>query len=60
MVDSFTQLLLNFKWSVSEARIGFVMDDGHADWAVGVLRAVIMVMERFSQKGEEEEANEDE
>jgi hypothetical protein len=36
------------------------MDDGHANWAVGVLRAVIMVMERFSQKGEKEEADEDE
>jgi len=51
---------LNFRRGVSEARIGFVVDDGHADWAVGVLRAVIMVMECFSQKGEEQEANEDE
>jgi hypothetical protein len=29
--------------------------DGHADGAVGVVIAVIVVMERFSQKGEEQE-----
>jgi len=34
--------------------------DGDADGAVGVLCAVIMVMERFTQEGEEEEKDEDE
>jgi hypothetical protein len=36
------------------------MMDGDADGAVGVLCAVIMVMERFSQKGEKEETYKDE
>jgi hypothetical protein len=34
--------------------------DGDADGAVGVLCAVIMVMERFSQEREEEEKDENE
>jgi hypothetical protein len=37
-----------------------MMNDGHADGAVRVLIAVIVVMERFPQEGEEQEADEDE
>ena len=59
MVDGFRQLSLNFRWSKSEARIGLVMD-GHADGAVRVLVAVIVVMEGFSKEGEEQEADKDE
>ena len=50
LVDGFRQLLLNFKWSVSEPRIGFMMNDSHTNGAVRVLVTVIVVMERFPQK----------
>jgi hypothetical protein len=59
LVDGFRQLPLDFRWSISEARIGLVMD-GHADGTVRVFIAVIMVMERLTQEGEEQEAYEDE
>ena len=36
------------------------MVDGDADGAVGVVIAVIVVMERFPQEGEKEETDEDE
>ena len=40
--------------------MGLVMNHGHADGAVRVLIAVIVVMERFTQEREEQEANENE
>jgi hypothetical protein len=37
-----------------------VVNDGHADCAVGVVCAVVVVMKRLSQEGEEKKTNEDE
>jgi hypothetical protein len=48
---------LNFSWGKSEASIGLMMNYGHADGAVRVVIAVIMVMERCTQKGEEQETD---
>ncbi len=60
LVDGFRKISLDFRRSKGKASIGLMMNDGHADGAVGVIVTVIMVMERFSQKGEEEETDEDE
>ena len=60
LVDGFRKLSLDFRRGESKARIGLMMNDGHADWAVGVLVAVIVVMERFSKKGKEEEKDKNE
>ena len=51
---------MDFRRGEGEAGIGLMMNNGHADGAVGMVFAVIVVMESFTQKGEEKEANEDE
>jgi len=59
-IDSLCKLSLDFRRGKGKAGIGLMMNDGHADGAVRVLIAVIVVMERFPQEGEEQEADEDE
>ena len=51
---------MNFRLGEGEAGIGLVMDDGHADGTIRVIIAVIVVMERLTEEGEEEEGDEDE
>jgi hypothetical protein len=58
LVDGFRKLSLRFRGSKTEAPVGLVVD-GHADGTVGVFVTVIMVMERLTQEGEEEEKDEE-
>jgi hypothetical protein len=37
-----------------------MMNDGHANGAVRVVVTIVMMMERFSQQGKEQETDEDE
>ena len=53
-VDSPGELHLNFRGDKCKVGVCLVVDDGHADGAVVMLFAVVVVMECLGHKGEEE------
>jgi len=57
-IGSFRKLPLYFRWGARESGVGLLMG-GDADGAVGMVCAVIMMMERLPQKGEEEKTGEE-
>ena len=56
-MDCFGNVPLNFTRGRSVGGIGLVVG-GDADGTVGMVGAVIVVMERFCQRGKENEADE--